>query len=304
MTRLRIYVKIIIQIIIKEQVYEVLKKFESRRGGGSELVFSLLPELRASLYGCRQAFTLAETLVTIAIVGVVAAISLPPLVSKHKDKVYEAQYKKSQSVLAQGFNLMMAKNEVTSVSDIPLISCLSGNLASCGGSVSSEADLVNFVSSEFKKYFSIVDDAFLGDNNYNDMLSRLPQEYNAPSKTQYVSFSWDQIPYIFTTADGMTYGWNMTSDMQNGALSIVVDTNTAKTPNAPKQDLYKYMFANGILVDISDELINEIKDCSTKESGCTLNDFVAYMDSIGKSPYKANGDPCYGADGYYNLYCR
>ncbi len=47
------------------------------------------------------AFTLAEVLITLGIIGVVAASTIPSLVSHYQRKVLETQFKKSYSVLSQ-----------------------------------------------------------------------------------------------------------------------------------------------------------------------------------------------------------
>lgn len=46
-------------------------------------------------------FTLAEVLITIGIIGVVAAITLPTLMTKITNRVFESQFKKSVSILSQ-----------------------------------------------------------------------------------------------------------------------------------------------------------------------------------------------------------
>lgn len=47
------------------------------------------------------AFTLAEVLITLGIIGVVAAMTLPALIQKNNNKALEAAFKKSYSTLAQ-----------------------------------------------------------------------------------------------------------------------------------------------------------------------------------------------------------
>ena len=51
----------------------------------------------------RAAFTLAEVLITLGIIGVVAAMTLPTLVANYKEKQRVTQLKKSYSVLQQAF---------------------------------------------------------------------------------------------------------------------------------------------------------------------------------------------------------
>ena len=57
------------------------------------------------------AFTLAEVLITLGIIGVVAALTIPTLISNHQKKVYVTQLKKSVNTLTNGFKLILADNE-------------------------------------------------------------------------------------------------------------------------------------------------------------------------------------------------
>lgn len=54
-----------------------------------------------NLRGLFQGFTLAEVLVTLGIIGVVAAMTMPSLISNYQKKVLENQFKKSYSTISQ-----------------------------------------------------------------------------------------------------------------------------------------------------------------------------------------------------------
>ncbi len=49
------------------------------------------------------AFTLAEVLITLGIIGVIAALTIPGLISKWREKATVAQVKETYSILQQGF---------------------------------------------------------------------------------------------------------------------------------------------------------------------------------------------------------
>ena len=70
----------------------------------------------------QSGFTLAEVLITLGIIGVVAALTLPTLMNNVQDKVLESQRQKAASVLANGYKKMLADNAVFSISDTPLAS--------------------------------------------------------------------------------------------------------------------------------------------------------------------------------------
>jgi len=56
-----------------------------------------------------KAFTLAETLVTIGIIGIVAAMTIPPLINNYKAQVTATKLKKTYTVLSQAMNAAVAK---------------------------------------------------------------------------------------------------------------------------------------------------------------------------------------------------
>ena len=53
-----------------------------------------------------QAFTLAEVLITLGIIGVVAAMTLPTLINDKRNKELEAGFKKAYSIIQTAFNKM------------------------------------------------------------------------------------------------------------------------------------------------------------------------------------------------------
>ena len=58
----------------------------------------------------RNAFTLAEVLITLGIIGIVAALILPSLINKKQEKENIAKLEKAYSVISQAFNLAIAEN--------------------------------------------------------------------------------------------------------------------------------------------------------------------------------------------------
>ncbi len=62
-------------------------------------------------------FTLAEVLITLGIIGVVAAITLPSLIQKYQKKTYIEGLKVGISILEQGFKAAMADDGVDDLAD-------------------------------------------------------------------------------------------------------------------------------------------------------------------------------------------
>ena len=58
-----------------------------------------------------SAFTLAEVLVTLGIIGVVASLTLPTLIHKHRNKVMETQFKTAYSLIIRATYQMYMEHE-------------------------------------------------------------------------------------------------------------------------------------------------------------------------------------------------
>lgn len=59
----------------------------------------------------KKGFTLSEVLITLGIIGVVAAITIPTLMTKIQEKQYQSQYKKIFSELNQAVRLLQGDEE-------------------------------------------------------------------------------------------------------------------------------------------------------------------------------------------------
>ena len=64
-----------------------------------------------------NAFTLAEVLITLAIIGVVTAITIPTVVTNYRKEVYVTQLKKAYTTVVQSFRMAMARDGVTRLQD-------------------------------------------------------------------------------------------------------------------------------------------------------------------------------------------
>lgn len=65
----------------------------------------------------KRAFTLAEVLITLGIIGVVAALVMPSLIANYKKQQYLTQLKKISSVLGQAAKMAMAEGDVDGMSN-------------------------------------------------------------------------------------------------------------------------------------------------------------------------------------------
>jgi prepilin-type N-terminal cleavage/methylation domain-containing protein len=60
----------------------------------------------------KKGFTLAEVLITIGIIGVVAALTIPALVASYQERVFITAYKKAYTDLTQAFTMAITEEEL------------------------------------------------------------------------------------------------------------------------------------------------------------------------------------------------
>jgi len=65
------------------------------------------------------AFTLAEVLITLGIIGVVAALTMPTLIQNHRRKVVEIRLKETYSILNQAVKLSQVQNGESAYWELP-----------------------------------------------------------------------------------------------------------------------------------------------------------------------------------------
>ena len=73
----------------------------------SDTVFSRFTSLFSRK---RTAFTLAEVLITLGIIGIVAALTLPTLTSRYQEKVFITKLEKTYSILVSAYKLAVEEN--------------------------------------------------------------------------------------------------------------------------------------------------------------------------------------------------
>lgn len=209
-----------------------------------------ISDFKSIIYEEKDAFTLAETLITLTVIGVVAALTIPTLMQAWKDRQFETAKKKAMTTVGNGYKLMIAEND-GSTTELPLFQC--GTDFSC-------------LSEVHRKFFKI------------GMDKNLTHDGFAPSYTKHDSdeesgFKWDDVPYIFTTGDGMTYGYLA----EGNSFEIVVDVNGEKGPNKVCKDLYKINFNGNTVVEsvtVGDDTAELCESLDKAANGCSAKDIT------------------------------
>ena len=165
--------------------------------------------------GFKKAFTLAEVLITIGIIGVVAAMTLPVLVTKYRHKEYETRFKKAYSVIAQA------------TADLPV------EYGSC------EAGNANNINEHIFNKLKGIDKSSIRSGNigYSEFKTYSLQESTSVIHPNCFDKGGGQGEYNYIILpDGITFSFCTNNTVGN---SVAVDLNGAnKGPNAYGHDLF------------------------------------------------------------------
>lgn len=215
------------------------------------------------------AFTLAEVLITLGIIGIVAALTLPGLIQKQNEKATVTALKKFYSSVSQAY--MMAKNEQGTAD----------NWYSNETKGSAEANKIMF--DNMSKYLKISKACDTGRGCFADVMYKKIDGNN--------SFNWNTHTTTckFITSDGMSvffysYG-NIPLNEGSGMLlnsygAISVDINGFKKPNIMGRDMFSFILTKEGVVPIGVEVMKD-GDSTDKinfPNGCNINDCKGYCE--------------------------
>ena len=146
---------------------------------------------------------------------------------------------------------MMADNEVFSISELPIASCVSRL-----GDIDSD-----FVLIEHKKIFNIITD-----NVTNEALwENLPEWYLYPnigensSDDEYDNGEdfWRDANFLFVTSDGFVYGVDIYDMSRNSNFRVYSDVNGNKSPNTLGKDaIILNVKSSGAVSDVTCNLVD------------------------------------------------
>ncbi len=196
----------------------------------------------------RRAFTLAEVLITLGIIGVVAALTLPVLISKYKHKELETRFKKAYSVLSQATVDLPTEYGRCEVANASEINDFVFNKLKKIGFGSLKMSNIGYIKG-FKTYTLEDTDAVIHPNCFSP--SEQQKGYN----------------YIIMP-DGTTFSFCTNNTVGS---SISVDTNGVnKGPNAYGHDLF---FFHIVIEDCKLTHWNrQWRSCYEGEDGCAGGD--------------------------------
>ncbi len=216
----------------------------------------------------RQGFTLAEVLITLGIIGVIAALTLPNLIAQHKKQTWVTQLRKTVSTLEQGFQKMRADaGGVDSLEDTEAFMKMRSNEATYGEchiwNLGTDAVCDDLFKNYMPKYFNIVDYPI----SPSDYVYNFRNDSGADT-------AFDEFRMIF--ADGSVIGFDFTIGRRHPQDNNVqlpgvvhIDVNGFKAPNTYGYDVFLLgITPTGNLVDWREADYCVGDTASAGDSGC------------------------------------
>ena len=187
----------------------------------------------------QAAFTLAEVLITLGIIGVVAAMTMPSLIQKQKEKEYAAKLKKFNSMMSQA--VIMAINEEGPIENWGLTKYDSDAGMSDEEIAESEASREKFFEI-LSKYLKVVE--------YCPYSSTCEEwERHSLDGTAFSSFPKRMVLADGTMINGVTIlspqcnkNVGTSTALQNVCGEFFVDVNGKKGPNATGKDVFMFYY--------------------------------------------------------------
>lgn len=192
-------------------------------------------------------FTLAEVLITLGIIGIVAAMTIPTLMANYQKTQYVTGFKKAYAEVTEALRLMANDHGCPD------------NLGCTG--VFSSTD-TTALGNEFKKYLKIAKDCGNTYDINDDRTKCMPASYSRNIDGSGVKADLNTFMvgnYTFITADGFSMSlssdgqdckFNAASNQKNLNLSkfcgiITIDVTGLKGPNIVGRDIFQFPITTG-----------------------------------------------------------
>ena len=186
----------------------------------------------------KKAFTLAEVLITLAIIGVVAAMTMPTLIQHFQKKSLETQTQRFYSMMSQAVKQYMADYGVDDLRHTPLASDNyegsyddNSNYTPANGEIESIRDFVT-------KYLKVVKEC---DHDANDCFAPEYQAWDGrkPDGENFLNFTTEsnmgnRRDYVLADGSVIRIGYYYAM----GPIDLYVDVNGKKGPNRNGYDLW------------------------------------------------------------------
>lgn len=184
----------------------------------------------------RKGFTLAEIIITLSIVGIVAAYTIPLLVNIYQKQIYVAQLKHSYSTIQEFFKQYLADQGVMELGQTPLFD----------GNTWNSDTRQSYFDNVVHKYFKVFK-ACKALASPVDLSCMIKESYlDNSSKSNFFTFgdygfcTIDKTCFSIILQDSCQPDYSHIGNMKTFCGFIRIDTNGAAPPNIYGRDFWNY----------------------------------------------------------------
>ena len=189
---------------------------------------NVLTSYRLNDFKKKIAFTLAEVLITLGIIGIVAAMTIPTLIANYQKKALKTQFTHTYSLLNQALGLMKANAQIPSLYTYYIVY---------------DPERGYYKEEEFKKEFL----KYIKVQKTMEASSvEMPTYYTYDGSREYASDSpsYDIRKPDLVLANGAYLRNNITGSLDGRLIFFTTDINGAKGPNRVGHDVFSFMIKN------------------------------------------------------------
>ena len=189
----------------------------------------------------RNAFTLAEVLITLGIIGIVAAMTMPTVINKGREKETVSKLKKMHSVLNQAF--MMAVNDKGTPDQWGFVA--SNSSETDPDKIEADRNGRDNVIKALVPYLKTTSVCYYSDSkcNNNSIYSRTRYsldgtQFGTWGVPRVILADGSSIDLIYMDSSSCSAGSGTSKALKNVCGEIFVDINGIKPPNATGKDIF------------------------------------------------------------------
>lgn len=212
-----------------------------RQDARVKINFDISRNSRVTGHAAHLGFTLAEVLITLGIIGVVAALTIPTLIQNHKKQELVVRLKKAYSTINNGFRLSELDN-------------------------GPQKDWPNNAALDLNVFWEVyVHPYFRGSRVCKDMLDCGYPTTNGNFRQQWSGAQWhvytgkDEL--LFQLADGTVVFYPKNTYSATGEIwytnQVLIDINGTKGPNKYCSDVFPFKRENGTLTPEDNNAISK-----------------------------------------------
>ena len=173
-------------------------------------------------------FTLAEVLITLGVIGIVAAMTIPSLLNKYYEKRTVSQLRETQSIISQA--LRIAEDEY-------------GDIEGMVNNSMTNSERVQAVLENLKPFLKLSLDCGIDDPNNHCVPNVAYLERNGKPRVNYTNSDCYKVRLLNGASIFFIYE-------QGQTLHVYIDTNGLYKPNTWGKDLFMFEYSKNSLIPV------------------------------------------------------